>query len=40
MEPEDIAKRDDHISTWKNICRKKIDEAYEEYIGWISSNKV
>lgn len=32
MEPEDLEKRDDYIAIWKNICRKKIDEAYEEYI--------
>ena len=40
MEPEDTAKRDDHISIWKKICSKKINEAYEEYIEWVSSNKV
>ena len=36
MEPENIKKRDDYISIWKDICRKKISEAYDEYISHIS----
>ena len=35
MEPEDLQKREDYISVWKNICRKKINEAYDEYIRYI-----
>lgn len=36
MEPEDLQKRDDYISIWKDICRKKINEAYDEYMSLIS----
>ncbi|MDO5392465.1 MAG: hypothetical protein Q4F24_15425 [Eubacteriales bacterium] len=36
MEPEDLEKRDDYIAIWKNICREKIGEAYEEYISQIA----
>lgn len=36
MEPVDLEKRDDCISIWKNICRKKINEAYDEYMGYSS----
>lgn len=39
MEPENKEKRDEFISIWKNICRKKIDEAYEEYISQIHLKK-
>lgn len=37
MEPTNIQKRADYISIWKNICRKKINEAYDEYVNCISS---
>lgn len=36
MEPTNIEKREEYISIWNNICRKKIKEAYEEYISCIS----
>lgn len=39
MEPENKEKRNKFISTWKNICRKKINEAYEEYIVQIHLKK-
>ena len=39
MEPKDIEKRDEYISIWKNICRKKINEAYDEYISYILPQK-
>lgn len=39
MEPEDIKNRDVYISVWNDICRKKINEAYDEYISYISSQK-
>ena len=32
MEPDDIKKREEYINVWRRICRKKINEAYEEYI--------
>lgn len=32
MEPADIEKREEYISIWNSICRKKIKEAYEEYM--------
>ena len=35
MEPVNIKKRNDYISVWKDVCRKKINEAYEEYISHI-----
>lgn len=36
MEPKDLDKRDNCIGVWKNICRKKINEAYDEYKGFAS----
>lgn len=36
MEPEDLDKRADYISIWQNICRKKINEAYDEYISRVT----
>ena len=39
MEPKDIEKRDEYISIWKNICRKKINESYDEYISYILPQK-
>ena len=31
MEPDNIEKREFYIDIWKQICQKKIDEAYREY---------
>lgn len=36
MEPELLKRRDDYISVWRDICREKISEAYEEYINYIA----
>lgn len=32
MEPEDLQKREYCLSIWKEICRQKINEAYDEYM--------
>lgn len=32
MEPEDEKKRKILISHWEDICKKKIEEAYDEYM--------
>ena len=37
MEPEDIERRDKYIAIWNDICRKKMNEAYNEYMNYISS---
>lgn len=39
MEPKDLQKREDYISIWKKICRKKINEAYDEYISHFMLDK-
>lgn len=39
MEPEDVEKRNDYIAIWKEICHKKINEAYDEYIKQVSIKK-
>lgn len=33
MEPDTLQNRDKCISIWRNICRRKIKEAYDEYMG-------
>lgn len=32
MEPDNMENRKECIDRWKEICRKKIDEAYDEYM--------
>lgn len=32
MEPDTLQDRDKRISLWRSICRRKIREAYDEYI--------
>ncbi len=32
MEPDNIEDRDKYIALWNEICKKKIKEAYEEFI--------
>ena len=36
MEPQDIKKREEYINSWKEICKKKINEAYDEYMHMIA----
>ena len=33
MEPDALKNRNKYISIWRNICRRKIKEAYDEYMG-------
>ena len=33
MEPDALQNRNKYISIWRNICRRKIKEAYDEYMG-------
>lgn len=40
MEPEDIEKRDEYIAVWKDICRKKIKEAYDEYMSYFLKSRI
>lgn len=32
MEPNDLQKREEFLALWRKICRKKIQEAYDEYM--------
>lgn len=38
MEPDDFEKREEYINVWKRICKKKINEAYEEYDACINKD--
>ncbi|MBE5932440.1 MAG: hypothetical protein E7263_03340 [Lachnospiraceae bacterium] len=32
MEPSEIENRKEYVMLWKEICKEKINEAYEEYM--------
>ncbi len=32
MEPNETKKREKYVNLWKKICKKKIDEAYDEFM--------
>ena len=34
MEPNEAEKMEMYVKVWQEICRKKIDEAYQEFINW------